>query len=239
MFKINIADLVVQIDNKHDFVYKQCKDYYTDEQDVDITICATDEDIRIEREQSLAQFSEGYLESVCIYRNLSYVLPQFDAFLFHAALIEVDGKGYAFTAKSGTGKSTHIRLWQQLLGDKVIIVNGDKPILRKVDGKILCYGTPWCGKEKYNVNKSVELNSICFLNRAKENSIHKYDVSKAAKNIVHQIVVPKSPENVLRILELLDYTLTNVDVWDLYCNMDIQAAKLSYNTMKGGTSCED
>ena len=144
-----------------------------------------------------------------------------------------------FTAKSGTGKSTHIKLWQQLLGDKVIIVNGDKPILRKVDGKILCYGTPWCGKEKYNVNKSVELSCICFLNRAKDNSIHKYDVSKAAKNIVHQIVVPKSPENVLKILELLDYTLTNVDVWDLYCNMDIQAAQLSYNTMKGGTSCED
>ena len=239
MFKIKIADLVVQIDNKYEFVYNQCKDYYTDENEVDITICATEDDIRIEREQSLAQFSEGYLESVCIYRNLSYVLPEFDAFLFHAALIEVDGKGYAFTAKSGTGKSTHIRLWQQLLGDKVIIVNGDKPIFRKVGNKILCYGTPWCGKERFNVNKSVELKSICFLNRGEKNSIQKYDSAQAVKNVVHQIVIPKKPENVLKILELLDYTLTNVDVWQLHCNMDIEAAQLSYNTMKGGTSFED
>ena len=60
---------------------------------------------------------------------------EYDAFLFHAAVISYAGRGFAFAAKSGTGKSTHVAQWMRALGDDVVVVNGDKPILRWRSGE--------------------------------------------------------------------------------------------------------
>ena len=63
-------------------------------------------------------------------RKLAEWLPLHDAFVLHSATFDVDGVGVVFAAHSGTGKTTHMLLWQKLLGDKMTIVNGDKPIVR-------------------------------------------------------------------------------------------------------------
>lgn len=235
MFKIKIADLIIGIDNKYDFVKNQCRDYidYSDAE-IDFTVSASDFDIENEKKVAVGSFSDGYLESICVYRNLSYRLPEFNAFLFHCALVEVDGEAYAFTAKSGTGKSTHIMLWKKLLGDKMTIINGDKPILRVVGDKIMAYGTPWCGKEGYNKNTYAPLKAICFIERGEIDRIFPFEKSEAAKRIIHQIVIPKETDSIVKILELLDLALRKVDVWRLECTMNISAASTSYNAMKGG-----
>jgi serine kinase of HPr protein (carbohydrate metabolism regulator) len=62
-------------------------------------------------------------------------MPYYDTFLFHGSAIAVDGVGYLFTAKSGTGKSTHARLWRELLGARAVMVNDDKPLLRVTEGR--------------------------------------------------------------------------------------------------------
>lgn len=235
MFKIKIAKLVIEIDNKYNFVKKQCFDYIVDNNEkTDFVVNASDESIKSEREISNNKFSDGYLESVCVYRNIANILPKYNAFVLHAAVVCVDNFAYAFSAKSGVGKSTHIRLWRKLLGEKVSVINGDKPIIRIIDGKVYAFGTPWCGKEGYNNNSFALLKSLCFIERDELNSIELMDNSNAVKKIMHQIFIPKNKENISELLYLLDYTFKNIDIWKLKCNMDISAAKLSYNTMKDG-----
>ena len=102
-------------------------------------------------------------------------MPDFDAFLLHAAVIEVDGLAYAFAAPSGTGKTTHIALWKKFFGDRANIINGDKPIIRFENGTPYIYGTPWCGKEGYNINTKAPLAALCFIERSPENTIHLFE----------------------------------------------------------------
>ena len=151
----------------------------------------------------------------------------------HAAVLDVDGKSYAFTAKSGTGKSTHINLWKKLLGDKVVVVNGDKPILRFIDGELYIYGTPWCGKEGWQTNMRSIFKGLCFLERAENNSIKPLEKGECASRIMQQILMPTDPFDAMATLELMDRMLMKVDTWLLGCNMDIEAAKIAYENMSG------
>ena len=234
MFFIRIADLNICIENKYKYVHNLCRDYLLECCDhPDLTVSATDEDI--EQEMALAEIkvSRGYAEGVCIYRNLCRELPKsFNAYLFHSALIEYDGRGYAFSAKSGTGKSTHISLWQKEFGDKVRIINGDKPILRYANGEFIAYGTPWCGKENYGENASVPLRAICFIERGEENSISRIPAERAVERIFHQVLTPADMETLDALFPLLDLTLKTIPCYLLKCNMDQEAARVAYNGMK-------
>ena len=235
MFKVRLADFIIEIQNKHIFLERQCASYIVTEGTPDFVVSCTDEEIKteIENYEEPGYANVGYCESICIYRNLCLKLPQFDAFLMHSAVVDVDGKAYAFTAKSGTGKSTHIRLWKKLLGERVVVVNGDKPILRFIEDKLYIYGTPWCGKEGWNTNMRSELNGLCFLDRAENNSICMLEKPIAAERIMNQILMPRDPIGAMTTLELMDRMLMNVNTWLLGCNMDIEAAKIAYENMSG------
>lgn len=236
MFKIKVADFVVEIHNSYDFIFRQCKDYiYTGEDKADIIATCTME--QIENEKAILNdehYTDGYIESVCLYRSLCLQLPAKDSFVMHAAVISVDGKGYAFTAKSGTGKSTHILQWKGLLGDKVNVVNGDKPILRIIDNKLYVYGTPWCGKEGWNTNTRAELAGLCFLERAEKNHIEPIPSKEAASRIMKQILLPKDSLGVIKTFEMVDKMLLTTKIWKLGCNISIEAAKIAYEAMSGG-----
>ena len=235
LFKIKVADFIIEIDNKYDFIKNQCKKYIYEGDGCDIKVFCTEEQMAKEREfLTEEEFSDGYIESVCIYRCLCLQLPERDSFVMHAAVIGVGDKAYAFTAKSGTGKSTHIRQWKKLLGDKVYVVNGDKPILRFIDGKLIAYGTPWCGKENWNNDIAVELGGLCFLERAEENSIISYPQEEAAPRIMKQILIPKDPLGAIKTLELVDKMLKCTKLWKLGCNISVEAAEIAYSAMVGG-----
>ena len=235
MIKLKLADFIIQINNKYDFVERQCHGYIVDDGVPDLIIECTEEDIQqeITNYDNPSYANKGYCESICIYRNLCLQLPKYDAFLMHSAVLDVDGKSYAFTAKSGTGKSTHINLWKKLLGEKVTVVNGDKPILRFIDGELFIYGTPWCGKEGWNTNMRSTLKGLCFLERAEKNSIIPLEKSESAMRIMNQILMPSDPLDAMSTLELMDRMLMKVDTWLLGCNMDIEAAKIAYESMSG------
>ena len=234
MFKIKIADLVVEIQNKYEFVERQCREYITYEGKTDLIASCTHEEIEAEKGLYTEDvFTNGYCESVCIYRKICLQMPKFDAFIFHSAVVDVNGEAFAFAARSGTGKSTHLMLWKQYLGDKMIVVNGDKPIVRFIDGKLYAYGTPWCGKEGWHTNTKSPLKAICFLERAQENRISPLPKDKSAELVMKQIIIPKDAEGAIKTLELLDKMILNIDTWLLGCNISLEAAKLSYHTMSG------
>lgn len=233
MFTIKIADITVCIENKFDYLKKLCADYIIENvAEPDITVSVTQEEILNEISSSETEATEGYAEGICVYRKICKQLPKkFDAYLFHSAVIEYEGKGYAFSAKSGTGKSTHIRLWRKHFGENVHVVNGDKPIMRFIGDKLLAYGTPWCGKEGFQNNTSAVIAGICFIERAQKNSIRRITPDEAIGRIFHQILTPDDLASVDAMFPLIDRTLTEIPCYVLECNISEEAAEVAYQGM--------
>jgi hypothetical protein len=228
-----IADLTVEIQNTYPHLARQCAAYAAeDDLTPDITIAVSEEEI----DRALAlqpQFSRGYHESICAYRQLCTAILHHKRFLVHAAVIKYEGMAYAFSAKSGTGKSTHIALWRKYFGEGVTIINGDKPILRETDGGFIAYGTPWCGKEGWNRNDSAPLRAICFLERSTENYIRPLEAREAVERIFHQMLRPKTVAEMDLTVSLADALLRTVPIYVLGCDISREAAELSFRTLTG------
>ena len=228
-----IAGLRVKIENRYDFTTKFCREYLSDDQvsTVDIVARVTEEEFAAERAIS-DEFSDGYIENICLYRSLCTQIPVLNRMLLHCAVLEYDGKGYAFLGRSGTGKSTHTKLWKKYLGTPKMI-NGDKPILEYVEDKFLAHGTPWRGKESWGMRASAPLCGLCFLEQAKENSIRKLTPSEVSTRLFGQILLPESEEGVVATLELADKLIANTPAYLLKCDISREATKLSFEAMTG------
>lgn len=160
-------------------------------------------------------------------------LLRFDGMMLHSSCVVMDGKAYLFTAPCGTGKSTHTGLWLKQFGDRAYILNDDKPALRLVDGVWYAYGTPWSGKYDINKNACAPVAGIAVLKQNAVNSIEPYTGSNAIEDILMQVVRPKTTEYRILVLEILDRLLSKIPVWELKCNMDPEAALVSYHAMSG------
>lgn len=89
--------------------------------------------------------------------------------IFHASGVIYEGEGYLFTGHGGVGKSTTARLWQE--HSNATVVNDDKVIVRKKDGQIYLYGTPWHGEGGMALPDSAPLKKVFVLKQAHENYI--------------------------------------------------------------------
>lgn len=230
MITVKLAGLPIGIDNRYDHICKIASDYLTDDDPL-FTVNATDEDIEKERAESSADFSKGYLESIVVYRKIAEILPRYDAFVFHGAVLNLEGKAYAFTAKSGVGKTTHTRLWLSEFKDKVHYLNGDKPIIRIIDGTVFASGTPWRGKEGYGVNETAPLCGIALLERGETNSAGVIDPSLGVIRLFGQIYLPKDTETLKMTMKLADRVMSSVKFIELKCNMDKEAAHVAKNAL--------
>lgn len=231
MFCIKIAGLVIQIKNQYSYIRNQCRRYVVHFRKPDFIVEATMEEL-LEEQGGSEQYSLDYCESLCIYRHIAQEMLRYDALLMHAAIIAVDGQAYAFAAQSGTGKTTHIRLWRKLLGRKVKSVNGDKPILRFEGDTLYAYGTPWAGKENLEHKIRRPLKAICFLERGKENRIRKMSADEAIGCIFHQLLIPDNEEDAERFFALVDRMLSTVNFYVMQCNMELEAAQVAYEEMR-------
>ena len=237
MFHIRMADLTICIKNKYEYTKKLCRNYIVETEETknsecDMTIEVSDEDIKKEQQEGEQIYPLEYCESICIYRAISRKLVNFNGFLMHAACIEMDGEVYVFCAKSGTGKTTHLKLWKQVYGDKARIINGDKPIVRMKNDGFTVYGTPWCGKEGYNINTSAPLKAVCFIERGVDNEIEQIKPEQVMTRLVHQILMPVNPAEMVSYLDMIDKLIKSTPVYVLKCNMNEEAAHVSYNGMK-------
>ncbi len=154
-------------------------------------------------------------------------------FLLHASAVTVDNKAYLFSADSGTGKSTHTKLWQKYFGDKALIINDDKPAIRIENGICYAYGTPFSGKTDENLNMKVPLQAICFLERGKDNSIDLIPTKDALPLILKQTIFPKKQDTINHFFDMLDVVLTKTPIYQMKCNISKEAALMAYDKMKG------
>lgn len=230
IFTYKIADVVFNADIIFRQTYEFMKDYLAPEgAQPEFSIKITKEDLAVEESLSPEKNPDYAYEYTAVYRKfINYLLERYDAFFFHCSAIAVDNEAYMFTAQSGTGKSTHRNLWMKVFGDRVTIINDDKPIIRLIDGEYYVYGTPWRGKEGMGNNIRVKAKALCFLSRSEENYIGEISTFSALSKSLNQTVRPKDPKLMSNLLDLLDGFFKQVGLYDLRVNMSEEAPLVAY-----------
>lgn len=230
-----LADLIIELNNKYDYLADLCREYgYESDASADLAVTVTEEEILRERNVfPELNVADGYLESVCAYRKLGLQLPAYDGLLIHGSVIDCEDRGVMFMAHSGVGKTTHTMLWKQVYGDKMRIINGDKPIIRFFDGVPYAYGTPWAGKEGYQCNDRVKLTDLCFIERSTENQVISLKPEESLNAVMQQMIMPADPLLAIQTLQLLDRLLSFCRVWIIRCNISQEAAILAHDTILG------
>jgi hypothetical protein len=161
--------------------------------------------------------------------------------LFHSATVEYHGKGYMFLGKSGTGKSTHARLWLRY-NEGSALLNDDNPVVRffapeSPEGvaRAVVYGSPWSGKTPCYKNESLPLGGIVLLSQAPFNKIERLRGVKAYAALVPSISGKRWERLIADGLHYTENALaSNVPVWYLECLPDEGAARLCRETIVDG-----
>lgn len=233
-----LAGLRVLIKNQYEYTNRFCKDYLSEDQDspVDLTAVVTQEEFDEEKEQSL-NFSDGYIENICLYRSICLQMPLFGRILMHSSILEYEGKAYAFLGRSGTGKSTHTKLWLKNIPNTKV-VNGDKPILAYTQDKFIAFGTPWQGKEGWGTKTRAPLCGLCFLEQAKENSIIRLTNKEVTSRLFTQLLIPHTEDGAVATLELADKLIEKTPAYLLRCDISEGAVQKSFEALTGKNYAE-
>ena len=238
MTTIKIAGIPIGIDARYEYTEKYVSEFVTDDTPL-FTVSATDAEIENECNISGIHVPYEYAEHVVMYRKIAERLCEFSAIVFHGAILECDGRAYAVTAHSGVGKTTHTRLWLSEFGDRVKILNGDKPIFRIIDGIPYACSTPWRGKEGYGYNNMLPLGGIAFLSRGALNRSRKADADGVSMRLMNQIYISKSnPLSIARSMRIADEILSSVPLYELECNMDPDAAHVAHKAFTEGITTD-
>ena len=220
----------------------------------DFEISYTEEEFANEKRMAQTT-SDANIESSLLLRKISEALPLKGAFLIHSATIAVNTAGIMFSASSGTGKTTHMLNWVNLVNDyktnrisaspaNSFLINGDKPFVRFLNcdtktskdiehGVPYVYGNIWNGKENYGKNAVAPLKHICFIERSETNFVTKIEKHDAINRIMKQVYIPKDPEALKKTLELVNRLINTCDLWIIHCNMEPESAKIAYETIIG------
>ncbi len=241
-FNICLADRVIAVSALYESTRDFCSEYLTDGE-ADFSVCVELTDIIAEDKKSDDErereglkpykYSPAYLETLALYRKIAEKMSEFDTILFHGSAIMLDGEAYIFTAKSGTGKSTHTRLWREVFGERAVMINDDKPLISFKDGVPTVYGTPWCGKHSLGSNSSAKIKAVCILHRGEKNTISKIPPELAIPELFIQTYRFSDPAGMQRVLAMLDSLTRSVGIYTLFCNMNPEAALVAYEGMKG------
>ena len=231
-FTIRLAGHNIGIESRFESSRRFFADYIVPDEDIEITAAVSDDEI----DRTAASFPELSRESAeltGLYRPIAEALPSLGGFVFHGAAISFGDDGYIFTAPSGTGKTTHIRLWKKYLGKNVDIVNGDKPIITAGDDGVFVHGTPWAGKERWQKNRGVPLRGLCLLRRGDRCYADSADIDEMIPFLFSQTYLSSDSAAAGRTMELLDMMLRQVPVHSLYCDISEAAVKCSFETLCG------
>lgn len=239
-FSIRIAGYTARIHSLFESTRDYCGRYLTEEP-ARYQIAVTREDLAFEqealRQEALEEgmkvrvFTDPFLERTAIQRKLAELLFEQDVLMTHGSTVAVDGKAYLFTARCGTGKSTHTRLWRQVFGTRAVMVNDDKPFLKITETGVLASGSPWSGKHGLDTNVTFPLQGICILDRGAENRIQPMGREEALPMLLHQTYCPLEAARRERFETLVGLLAEKVPLWHMCCNMDREAAELSYRKM--------
>ncbi len=148
--------------------------------------------------------------------------------LIHASTILNNGYGYAFIAKSGTGKSTHTQLWiKHIPGSE--LMNDDNPIVRVVGDQVFIYGSPWSGKTPCYRQIKAPLGAITRIDRAPKNSIEKLSPIEAFASLLPSCSNMKWDKDIFHgICNTVTRVIELTNCYTLHCLPDQEAAEICH-----------
>lgn len=205
-FCVRLANKNIAIHSVNSYIHDLCEKYLVDAHvNPDFEICTNK--CMIEKEIDRVYKIEGIkhgskiIESLLIHRLIAETLLDYDTLLMHGAVVATSSGAYMFTGVSGTGKTTHVTKWLENI-EGSFIVNGDKPFLISRDSIFAC-GTPWSGKEHYDRNTIVPLNSIVLMQRSNENRMEEVSFKSVFPLILQQTHQPADADKMRKTLALL------------------------------------
>ena len=162
------------------------------------------------------------------------VIAPLGAIAIHSSVVVKNHEGILCLGESGTGKSTHTRLWRENI-EGARLLNDDSPIIRMIDGKAIVYGSPWSGKTPCYVNKHVPVRALMRLSQAPYNKIHRLPALSAIGAILPSCPPAFAYDNALQdhICNTVSEIISCTPVYHLECLPDAAAAELSYSTIFG------
>ena len=241
-FTITIAGSSARIHSLFDSTRDYCKAYLTDHAP-EFLISVSREELPKEQERlrqealeeglRFRRFPDPFLERSLIQQKLAEALLERQILLFHGSTVALDGRAYLFTARCGTGKSTHTRLWRETFPGRAFMVNDDKPFLRFTEDGVLACGAPWSGKHGLDSNITVPLAGICILTRGPENRIRPADAGQVMELLLDQAIRPGDPRLQDISRRLVHRLADAVPLWQMECTKEPEAALVAWKAMSG------
>lgn len=181
--------------------------------------------------------TEAPKEEDALYGVFGEKLPLYHRVIFHGVAVSYEGKGYVFTAASGTGKSTHAFLWRRYLGDAVHILSGDKPVISvdgdDFEGEIRVWGTPWGGKEQIFENGDAPLCGLGLICRDTRNYVERCDAAEFFDVPFQQMFIPGGDPAASLALKVGEALLERVPLYRIHCDMSEDAVRASFEGLTG------
>lgn len=176
---------------------------------------------------------DSYMLNNFIMMTYAFASSLYGTLLLHASVVINGAKAYLFLGKSGTGKSTHSQLWLDNIPNSELM-NDDNPVARIFpDNKVIIYGSPWSGKTPCYKNISAPAGAFVMLEQAPENEIERDSYSRAFASLLSSSSILKHNNRSSRAMcDTIIKIVEVVPVYKLRCRADIEAAGLSYSTIK-------
>lgn len=232
MEKFVIAGLKTEYHVRGALLRDRSKDYKADfdDSETEIRLNIKEDFIKMKKEEipHLSLDEHEYMWTCEAFYN---ELLRYNGMMLHSSCVEKDGFAYLFSARSGTGKSTHTHLWLKNL-EGTRIINDDKPALVYDNGKWYACGTPFSGKTDENIDVKIPVRAITFLHRSEENTVKKIPPFQAVSLLLEQTIKPADRSLAENMLELADLLLREVPVFSLGCNLQDDAAIIAYNEIE-------
>lgn len=198
--------------------------------DAQLHIVGTTAWVKIDERCDFFNASSAF-NNAMILSYITYTLP-FNTLLLHASAILKDGCVYLFIGKSGTGKSTHSRMWQESFADAELL-NDDHPVVRRhEDGEVRAYGSPWSGKTPCYRNLSAPLRAIVRIKRAEYNSLTRQKPIRGYASVMTSCSGAQwSRELSAAKVKSLESIITKVDCYEMECLPNNEAARCCYESL--------
>lgn len=204
---------------------------FNDKSQPHIFRCRRDDCSRVQTNVGVVEADNSFMRfGIWFMFNLWSV--QRGAVAVHSSVIVYNGEAVMFLGESGTGKSTHTRLWREtILGAELL--NDDSPYVRVHDGRLYAYGSPWSGKTACYRNESYPVRGVVRLSQAPYNAIHRLPGVRAIGALLPSLppafAFDAQAEDA--IMATLSEIITHTKVYHLECLPDAAAARLSYETI--------
>ena len=227
-----IADLVTEINPRYDNTKQLAKPFeYDGARETDIALEVTDKHLSFLMNKAAEGITVDKMENFALSGDFNRKVIGHGVMLVHSSALVYDGGAYLFSADSGVGKSTHTKLWLEAFGDKVHIMNDDKPVVRLYDDRAVAYGTPFDGGSGIALNESYPLKAIIFVERGEQNSVRVPNSKEIIQKLYFQTARMVNRETAEKMLCNIERILCLTRFYVLTCNMDISAAYTAYNSI--------